>query len=149
MTKLILLNKKKKKKKEITRENFVSLQPTWKLKIFHSYIYIYLYNAQNMSLNERIPSQLEKSERGEGILSMHEKFSFFGSISRCFMPRLRDQTAKQHGVSAMRLLPASDSGQGRRTRGGGARRWAKVLPTLNSGGGVARKEDDSRNSGVE
>lgn len=147
MTKLILLNKKKEERNYTRKFRFSST--TWKLKIFHSYIYIYLYNAQNMSLNERIPSQLEKSERGEGILSMHEKFSFFGSISRCFMPRLRDQTAKQHGVSAMRLLPASDSGQGRRTRGGGARRWAKVLPTLNSGGGVARKEDDSRNSGVE
>lgn len=146
MTKLILLNKKKEERNYTRKFRFSST--TWKLKIFHSYIYIYLYNAQNMSLNERISSQL-KSERGEGILSMHEKFSFFGSISRCFMPRLRDQTAKQHGVSAMRLLPASDSGQGRRTRGGGARRWAKVLPTLNSGGGVARKEDDRRNSGVE
>lgn len=146
MTKLILLNKKKEERNYTRKFRFSST--TWKLKIFHSYIYIYLYNAQNMSLNERISSQL-KSERGEGILSMHEKFSFFGSISRCFMPRLRDQTAKQHGVSAMRLLPASDSGQGRTTRGGGARRWAKVLPTLNSGGGVARKEDDSRNSGVE
>lgn len=148
MTKLILLNKKKRRKK--LHEKISFLFNHLEIENFSLlYIYIYLYNAQNMSLNERIPSQLEKSERGEGILSMHEKFSFFGSISRCFMPRLRDQTAKQHGVSAMRLLPASDSGQGRRTRGGGARRWAKVLPTLNSGGGVARKEDDSRNSGVE
>lgn len=147
MTKLILLNKKKRRKK--LHEKISSLFNHFEIENF-SLLYLYIcITRKYMLLNERIPSQLEKSERGEGILSMHEKFSFFGSISRCFMPRLRDQTAKQHGVSAMRLLPASDSGQGRRTRGGGARRWAKVLPTLNSGGGVARKEDDSRNSGVE
>lgn len=147
MTKLILLNKKKRRKK--LHEKISFLFNHLEIENF-SLLYLYIcITRKYMSLNERIPSQLEKSERGEGILSMHEKFSFFGSISRCFMPRLRDQTAKQHGVSAMRLLPASDSGQGRRTRGGGARRWAKVLPTLNSGGGVARKEDDSRNSGVE
>lgn len=147
MTKLILLNKRKRRKK--LHEKISFLFNHLEIENF-SLLYLYIcITRKYMSLNERIPSQLEKSERGEGILSMHEKFSFFGSISRCFMPRLRDQTAKQHGVSAMRLLPASDSGQGRRTRGGGARRWAKVLPTLNSGGGVARKEDDSRNSGVE
>lgn len=147
MTKLILLNKKKRRKK--LHEKISFLFNHLEIENF-SLLYLYIcITRKYMSLNERILFQLEKSERGEGILSMHEKFSFFGSISRCFMPRLRDQTAKQHSVSAMRLLPASDSGQGRRTRGGGARRWAKVLPTLNSGGGVARKEDDSRNSGVE
>lgn len=82
---------------------------------------------------------------------MHEKFSFFESISRCFMPRLRDQTAKCSTMSdseanPMRFPPASDGGQ----VGGGedfSKKVGKVLPTLNSG--AARKEDDSRNSGVE
>lgn len=44
------------------------------------------------------------------------------------------------------LVSDAASSRVRQGRGGG-KKVAKVLPTLNSG--AARKEDDSRNSGVE